>query len=152
MYCYIFAAPRLACVRPVASVHPEPGSNSSLYIFIFSFSLFIKTNSKSFFFSLARVKLDVTRTYVFNISCDISRSVLIVSLLLFQWSLVVHSSVSRLRLQRYCFFQYLQIFFKHFFNYFLNNFSNISLSIDYKDKNLHIFSLVLRANTTNSPI
>ena len=23
--------PRLACVRPVASVHPEPGSNSSLY-------------------------------------------------------------------------------------------------------------------------
>ena len=26
-------APRLACVRPVASVHPEPGSNSSLYIF-----------------------------------------------------------------------------------------------------------------------
>ena len=28
-------APRLACVRPVASVHPEPGSNSSLYYFIF---------------------------------------------------------------------------------------------------------------------
>ena len=25
------AAPRLACVRPAASVHPEPGSNSSLY-------------------------------------------------------------------------------------------------------------------------
>ena len=24
-------APRLACVRPVASVHPEPGSNSTLY-------------------------------------------------------------------------------------------------------------------------
>ena len=30
------AAPRLACVKPVASVHPEPGSNSSLYnIFIY---------------------------------------------------------------------------------------------------------------------
>ena len=29
------AAPRLACVRPVASVHPEPGSNSSLYLFFF---------------------------------------------------------------------------------------------------------------------
>ena len=28
------AAPRLACVKPVASVHPEPGSNSSLYISI----------------------------------------------------------------------------------------------------------------------
>ena len=26
-------APRLACVKPVASVHPEPGSNSSLYNF-----------------------------------------------------------------------------------------------------------------------
>ena len=33
-------APRLACVRPVASVHPEPGSNSPLlYLFLFSFSL-----------------------------------------------------------------------------------------------------------------
>ena len=26
--------PRLACVKPAASVHPEPGSNSSSYIFI----------------------------------------------------------------------------------------------------------------------
>ncbi len=25
--------PRLACVKPAASVHPEPGSNSSLYIY-----------------------------------------------------------------------------------------------------------------------
>ena len=25
------AAPRLACVKPAASVHPEPGSNSPLY-------------------------------------------------------------------------------------------------------------------------
>ena len=29
------AAPRLACVKPAASVHPEPGSNSSLYILIY---------------------------------------------------------------------------------------------------------------------
>ena len=29
------AAPRLACVKPAASVHPEPGSNSSLYNLIF---------------------------------------------------------------------------------------------------------------------
>ena len=28
---FLHAAPRLACVKPVASVHPEPGSNSSLY-------------------------------------------------------------------------------------------------------------------------
>ena len=31
-----YAAPRLACVKPAASVHPEPGSNSSLYIQLFS--------------------------------------------------------------------------------------------------------------------
>ena len=30
-------APRLACVKPVASVHPEPGSNSSLLYTVFSF-------------------------------------------------------------------------------------------------------------------
>ena len=29
------AAPRLACVKPAASVHPEPGSNSSLYILLY---------------------------------------------------------------------------------------------------------------------
>ena len=33
------AAPRLACVKPVASVHPEPGSNSPLLnCFIFFIS------------------------------------------------------------------------------------------------------------------
>ena len=29
------AAARLACVRPAASVYPEPGSNSSLYKIIY---------------------------------------------------------------------------------------------------------------------
>ena len=33
------AAPRLACVRPVASVHPEPGSNSHIKSFIVQNSL-----------------------------------------------------------------------------------------------------------------
>ena len=33
------AAPRLACVKPVASVHPEPGSNSPLLFIFFSFFL-----------------------------------------------------------------------------------------------------------------
>ena len=37
------AAPRLACVKPVASVHPEPGSNSSLLISYFLFFLVYKT-------------------------------------------------------------------------------------------------------------
>ena len=31
----LHAAPRLACVKPVASVHPEPGSNSPLYKYPF---------------------------------------------------------------------------------------------------------------------
>ena len=31
------AAPRLACVKPVASVHPEPGSNSPLLFILFLF-------------------------------------------------------------------------------------------------------------------
>ena len=34
--------PSLACDKPVASVHPEPGSNSPL-VFIFSFSFFQKS-------------------------------------------------------------------------------------------------------------
>ena len=37
------AAPRLACVKPVASVHPEPGSNSSLLYILFSFFSCFKT-------------------------------------------------------------------------------------------------------------
>ena len=37
------AAPRLACVKPVASVHPEPGSNSSL-LFILSFLFLFQKN------------------------------------------------------------------------------------------------------------
>ena len=53
------AAPRLACVKPAASVHPEPGSNSSLYIFSIKFlapvtriSLFPKEFTLSLRFSL----------------------------------------------------------------------------------------------------
>ena len=37
---YCPAAPRLACVKPVASVHPEPGSNSPLYKFLSKFLRF----------------------------------------------------------------------------------------------------------------
>ena len=41
------AAPRLACVRPVASVHPEPGSNSPLLLSFSSFfSVYNKTPKK----------------------------------------------------------------------------------------------------------
>ena len=40
------AAPRLACVKPVASVHPEPGSNSSLLL-SFQISFFSNLSSPS---------------------------------------------------------------------------------------------------------
>ena len=32
---------RLACIRHAASVHPEPGSNSQIFIFIFLFFNFL---------------------------------------------------------------------------------------------------------------
>ena len=43
---FLSAAPRLACVKPVASVHPEPGSNSSL-LFILSFFFFLSKKQKT---------------------------------------------------------------------------------------------------------
>ena len=39
------AAPRLACVKPVASVHPEPGSNSSVYKISSIFSTSLRRHS-----------------------------------------------------------------------------------------------------------
>ena len=42
------AAPRLACVKPVASVHPEPGSNSSLLIYLFFFFFKSKKNRQTY--------------------------------------------------------------------------------------------------------
>ena len=53
------AAPRLACVRPVASVHPEPGSNSPLLLYLVFFSFqncFVETRRQlSFKVSLSRM-------------------------------------------------------------------------------------------------
>ena len=42
----LHAAPRLACVKPVASVHPEPGSNSSLYMYCILVLCFAKEQKK----------------------------------------------------------------------------------------------------------
>ena len=53
----LHAAPRLACVKPAASVHPEPGSNSSLYILIIlSLSLTLISFLKE---TDARLKFDI---------------------------------------------------------------------------------------------
>ena len=51
-------SPRLACVKPVASVHPEPGSNSPLYICFFLFSILnlIRQSIVSCFISPAKQK------------------------------------------------------------------------------------------------
>ena len=50
------AAPRLACVKPAASVHPEPGSNSSSYIVypeLISGSFYIDSKLLSVYSNLA---------------------------------------------------------------------------------------------------
>src|SRR5207342_1393954 len=55
-YCYCCAAVRLACVRPAASVHSEPGSNSSLK--------YCGSGPKSFAYALSAVvlpRLEITR-------------------------------------------------------------------------------------------
>ena len=58
------AAPRLACVKPVASVHPEPGSNSSLLYLVFFFSLFVVTLRLTAFTRKVRAAPRDTAEYV----------------------------------------------------------------------------------------
>ena len=50
------AAPRLACVKPAASVHPEPGSNSSLY----NLSFFILLSFDGFPYSWSVISCNIT--------------------------------------------------------------------------------------------
>ena len=66
---FVHAAPRLACVKPIASVHPEPGSNSSLYIYFFirlslNSSFIVVKNRRWYFFTLYLYYIFV----VFNLS------------------------------------------------------------------------------------
>ena len=44
-----YSTARLACVRPPASVHPEPGSNSPLYVCLSLYSISIKIDALVFF-------------------------------------------------------------------------------------------------------
>ena len=60
------STPRLACVRPAASVHPEPGSNSSSYILILLRSL-----CQVFLFSIIRV-LTLSLCCQSNMSMNVS--------------------------------------------------------------------------------
>ena len=66
------AAPRLACVKPAASVHPEPGSNSSLYILYTSRPIltpsFHKRNQRSRSLSCSRYLLVLPSVFSMNFS------------------------------------------------------------------------------------
>ena len=98
------AAPRLACVKPAASVHPEPGSNSSLYILYFS--KLAPDNSLLF-------------TYKKGIDAlDLSSSVLASCTFLTVFSMISHnkSRLSQAGVQRYTLFSFLQTFYG-FFSY-----------------------------------
>ena len=37
----LYVTPRLACVKPAASVHPEPGSNSPSYMFLITYDVIV---------------------------------------------------------------------------------------------------------------
>ena len=103
------AAPRLACVKPAASVHPEPGSNSSLYnmnLYLSSSTLFIHFGINALLASLSFI------SSLSMISFFFSRS-----LAPFLLSPLVLCLISRTGLQRYCFFLNLQIFSELFYNF-----------------------------------
>ena len=88
------AAPRLACVKPAASVHPEPGSNSSLYISISQ----VQSGTSNF------QEINALDFFVFG-TCF-----LVLSLSVFSMNYRCFSN----GLQRYALFLYLPIFLDFF--------------------------------------
>ena len=75
----------------------------------------------------------MTRTYVLYISLKIYPVLYLLSLFYFSNDLLFCArDVSRLRMQRYCFFLYHQIIFNLFFKKFLKNLLFTSFSIYYK--------------------
>ena len=73
--------PRLACVKPAASVHPEPGSNSSSYIVRIDKSIlfFNKRESKAYIL-LLYVK-SITLSYLLSIQYVYERVILFLAAL-----------------------------------------------------------------------
>ena len=112
------AAPRLACVRPAASVHPEPGSNSSLYITILIFPV------APVLLSPVRSPGRNRRSYFFGtFSCLLP--VFSMNFLFLFFPLPSASSVPP-RSERDCkgtAFFFISNFFSNFFLFFLTNFS-----------------------------
>ena len=108
-YCYRRDAPRLACVRPAASVHPEPGSNSSLYMALRPLGPpGPRTDALDSYVSVLALLaslsvLSMNSLYPGSPRCPVPR--------------LAPPPSSRTGLQRYCFFPNLQIF-SHFFSGF----------------------------------
>ena len=107
----LHAAPRLACVKPVASVHPEPGSNSSL---LFCFVSFAQASS----FSIVVLdgiflRISTSSLYYFSCLCKC-----------FQRTLLLCPFFLGTRVQRYYLFSVLQIFSRLFFNFFCSTSRN----------------------------
>ena len=63
---YQYAAPRLACVKPVASVHPEPGSNSPLYKYLYPIRIFFSVTEHALFSSSGRTSFGFYNTSTFS--------------------------------------------------------------------------------------
>ena len=98
----LHVAPRLACVKPVASVHPEPGSNSSL---LFCFVSFAQASS----FSIVVLdgiflRISTSSLYYFSCLCKC-----------FQRTLLLCPFFLGTRVQRYYLFSVRQIFSRLFF-------------------------------------
>ena len=117
------AAPRLACVRPAASVHPEPGSNSSSYNLCYISSC-VPWLHLQFRYLYLELTLSVFGTsLVLSLSSLFNELPMPPSGMSSRTSLPVLSGASqspssRTGLQRYTFFLSLQTFFQ-FFSFFL---------------------------------
>ncbi len=73
------ATPRLACVKPAASVHPEPGSNSSLFIFFTIYNIQLLC-----FFQISNISMNFeifSRSIYFLLDCVQSKFFILVFLL-----------------------------------------------------------------------
>ena len=117
--------PRLACVKPAASVHPEPGSNSSSYIVWIDKSIlcFNKRESKAvFFYSLIKILLSLICCQ-FNMSMNVSSFV-------FRFKAFGFLAGCKHKM----FFRFSQMFFFNFFSFeklFKNSFVNLKTQRTY---------------------
>ena len=106
---YSPAAPRLACVKPAASVHPEPGSNSSLLLILLFFfseiywrrncgvSLYSRSQAEYSVYCLGR-KIDRVETFTVSHSCTTFVSCCHTINVLFAFGLIPNSSAKLRRI------------------------------------------------------